>query len=69
MVTFLSFKDTYEEQQVNAFYCNAERQDDGISLIYPFKGVVVSLTPSHLESIVGLDCDGVDMNASNTMLG
>lgn len=26
---FVSLKDTYDEQQIKSFYCNAKREDDG----------------------------------------
>jgi len=38
----VSFKDTFDENQVKEFHCNAKRQDDGMSLLCLFKNVVAS---------------------------
>lgn len=55
---FVSFKNTYDEQQIKVFYCNAQREDDGMSLICPFKNIVVWLTPALWKELTVLDCDG-----------
>jgi len=65
MDKFVGLKDSYDESQVKAFFCNAQRQD-GVSFECPFKTVWVSLNPEKWDTLVGLDCGGVDLEAKET---
>lgn len=42
---FLGLKNSYDSSQIKAFYCVAERQEDKVSFVCPFKNNVVTLTP------------------------
>jgi len=62
---FLGLKNSYDSSQVKAFYCVAERQEDKVSFVYPFKNNVVTLTHVRGSSLVGLGCDGIDVENDN----
>jgi len=50
---------------IKAFNCNAQRQD-GVSFECAFKNVWVSFNPEKWDSLVGLDCSGVDLEVKDT---
>jgi hypothetical protein len=62
---FLGLKNSYDSSQVKAFYCAAERQQDNVSFVCPFKNRVVTLTPTIWASVAGLECVGVDIESEN----
>ena len=62
---FVGLKDDYDESQIKAFYCNAQRQD-GVSFECSFKNVRVSLNLDKWDTLVGLDCGVVDLEAKET---
>lgn len=43
--TFLGLKNSYDSSQIKAFYCIAERQEDRVRAVCPFKNQAVILTP------------------------
>jgi hypothetical protein len=59
-------KNSYDSSQVKAFYCVAERQDDGVSFRCQFKNHVVSLSPNSWTNVTGLVCEGVNIESDNT---
>ena len=63
--SFVELKKGHDESQIKAFYCNAQRQD-GVSFECSFKNVRVSLNPEKWESLVDLDCNGVDIEVKDT---
>jgi len=63
--SFVGLKKGYDESQIKAFYCNAQRQD-GVSFECAFKNVRVSLNPEKWDSLVQLDCNGVDIEVKDT---
>jgi len=63
---FLNLKDSYDSSQIKYFYCNVERQDDCVSFVRPFKSKVVTLTPVCWANLVGLDCEGIDIESDST---
>jgi len=63
--SFVERKKGYDESQIKAFYWNAQRQDD-VSFECVFKNVRVSFNPEKWDSLVGLDCSGVDLEAKDT---
>ena len=62
---FVQLKKGCDESQIKAFYCNAQRQD-GVSFELSFKNVRVSLNPEKWESLVDLDCNGVEIEVKDT---
>lgn len=63
---FVSLKDNYDESQIKAFYCNSQRQE-GVSFECVFKNAIVTLNPEKWSTFVGLDYDGSDFEASDTL--
>jgi len=63
--TFVELKRGYNESQIKAFYCNAQRQD-GVSIECAFKNVRVSLNSEKWDSLVELDCSGLDLEVKDT---
>lgn len=63
--SFVELKKGYDESQIKAFYCNAQRQD-GVSFECAFKNVRVSLDLEKWDSLVQLDCNGVDIKVKDT---
>jgi len=57
--------DSFDEPQIKAFNCNAQRQDD-VSFECAFKNVWLSLNPKKWDALVGLDCGCVDFEAKQT---
>jgi len=67
--TFLGLRNLYDPSQVKAFYCIFERQPDNVSFTCPFNKCVVTLTPSKWAGLVGLGCDGVDIESADVFPG
>ena len=65
LCTFVGLKKGYDESQIKAFYCNAQRQD-AVSFECAFKNVRVSLNLGKWDSLVQLDCTGVDIEVKDT---
>jgi len=63
--TFLGLKKSYDSSQIKAFYCVAERQQDNVSFVCPFKNRVVTLTTRIWASVAGFECAGVDIESEN----
>jgi len=51
---------------VKAFYCVAERLDNGVSFVCQFKNDVVSLSPDSWSNLTGLACEGVNIESGTT---
>jgi len=65
LCTFVGLKKGYDESQIKAFYCNAQRQD-GVSFECAFKMFGYHSTPKKWDSLVQLDCNGVDIEFKDT---
>lgn len=65
---FLELKNAYDSSQVKAFYCVAERLDDGVSFMCQFKNHDVSLSPSSWTNLTGLVCEGVNIESDSTFV-
>jgi len=59
-------KNTYDSSQLKAFYCVAERLDDGVCFMCQFKNHVVSLSPSSWTNLTELACEGVNIESDST---
>jgi len=63
--SFVQLKKGYDESQIKAFYCNAQWQN-GVSFECAFKNIRVSLNLEKWDSLVHLDCNGVDIEVKDT---
>ena len=63
--TFVELKKGYDESQIKPLYCNVERQDS-VSFECAFKIVRVSLNLEKWNTLVQLDCSGVDIEVKDT---
>lgn len=64
--SFVELKKWYDESQIKAFYCNAQRQDN-VSFQCAFKNVWASLNLEKWDYLVQLDCSGVEIEVKDTL--
>jgi len=62
--SFVELKKGYDESQIKAFYCNAQKQDS-VSFECAFKNVRIALNPEKRDSLVQLDCSRVDIEVKD----